>query len=139
MKTSFVFVCVLAPAAVLLFLIALRSRFANLRQIAWATGDAKLAIQPRRYEWAIHFTAALLFYGGLIMLLEPILPGNEWLKGALCGVAASLLSLVIARPPDNPELPGQILGMRALRISAISLVIVGAALAELFAERGIRA
>jgi hypothetical protein len=137
-KASFVFVCVLAPAALLLCLIALRSRFASLSQLAWATGDAKLAMRPRLYEWAIHFTSALLFYGGLIMLLEPMLPGSEWLKGGLCGVAASVIALVVARPPDTPGMPDQFIDLRALRISMIALVIAGALLTELFAERGIR-
>ena len=137
MKDSFVFVCVLAPAAMLLVLIALRSRFANLRQLAWATGDAKLAMRPRLYEWAIHFVAALLFYGGLMMLFEPMLPGDDWLKGALCGLVASIVALIIARPPDSPEPTGEFIDRRALCISATSLVIVGALLAEIFAERGI--
>ena len=79
--------------------------------------------------WLVHFMIGTVLWGGIFALVEDSLPGeNLWLKGALFGIGAWLLMMVMVMPMAGAGLLGMSLGMVAPVMTLMLHLIFGAAL-----------
>jgi uncharacterized membrane protein YagU involved in acid resistance len=84
--------------------------------------------------WITHFVIGSIVWGGLFAVLEPRLPGGSlWLKGAVFGVGAWFLMMVIVMPMAGAGPFGASLGMAAPIMTLVLHVIFGAVLGATYA------
>ncbi|MBX9708069.1 MAG: DUF1440 domain-containing protein [Caulobacteraceae bacterium] len=87
--------------------------------------------------WVVHFMIGSVVWGTLFAVLYPAIPGGSaWIKGALFGIAAWLLMMVMIMPMAGQGLFGMRLGPMAPMMTAVLHVAFGVILGIVYAKLG---
>jgi len=104
-----------------------------LENVAVATAHVTgLPVLPMA-GWLWHFTIGILWWGGLFGFMLPLLPGRRpWLKGAVFGVIAGLLVLLMVMPLAGAGYFGMQLSWLDPMVSMVYHVIYGVVLGTVY-------
>lgn len=85
--------------------------------------------------WVAHFAIGTVAWGGLFAVLFSLIPGGApWIKGAVFGLAAWLLMMVMVMPMAGQGLFGMKLGPMAPMMTAVLHVVFGVVLGFVYAR-----
>ena len=83
--------------------------------------------------WLWHFTIGILWWGGLFGFMLPLLPGRRiWLKGAVFGIIAGLLVLLMVMPLAGAGYFGMQISWLDPLVSMVYHVIYGVVLGAVY-------